>query len=60
MAATVFDEEGNDLRGQQGVAGEAVYRSPAMFSGYYRDQKATEEALSGGWFHSGDSFVYHD
>lgn len=60
MAATVFDAEGNDLRGRKGVAGEAVYRSPAMFSGYYRDQKATEEALAGGWFHSGDSFVYHD
>ncbi len=60
MAATVFDEHGNDLRGRKGVAGEAVYRSPAMFSGYYRDQKATEEALAGGWFHSGDSFVYHD
>ncbi len=60
MAATVVDEHGNDLRGQQGVAGEAVYRSPAMFSGYYRDHKATEEALAGGWFHSGDSFAYHD
>ena len=60
MAATVFDEHGNDLRGRKGVAGEAVYRSPAMFSGYYRDLKATEEALAGGWFHSGDSFVYHD
>ncbi|MGD9600365.1 MAG: class I adenylate-forming enzyme family protein [Gammaproteobacteria bacterium] len=60
MAATVFDADGNDLHGRKGVAGEAVYRSPAMFSGYYRDLKATEEALAGGWFHSGDSFVYHD
>ena len=60
MAATVFDEHGNDLRGKKGVAGEAVYRTPAMFSGYYRDRKATEEALAGGWFHSGDSFAYHD
>ena len=60
MAATVFDEDGNDLRGQLGVAGEAVYRSPAMFSGYYRDLPATEEALKGDWFHTGDSFVYHD
>ncbi len=60
MAATVIDAEGNDLRDQPGVAGEAVYRSPAMFSGYYRDRQATEEALAGGWFHSGDSFVYHD
>jgi acyl-coenzyme A synthetase/AMP-(fatty) acid ligase len=60
MAATVFDDDGNDLRGQAGVAGEAVYRSPAMFSGYYRDQAATDEALKGDWFHTGDSFVYHD
>lgn len=60
MAATVFDDQGQDLRGRKGLAGEAVYRSPAMFSGYYRDLTATEEALAGGWFHSGDSFVYHD
>lgn len=60
MASTVFDEDGGDLRGRRGVAGEAVYRSPAMFSGYYRDRQATEEALAGGWFHSGDSFVFHD
>ena len=58
MAATVLDEGGNDLRGQAGVAGEAVYRSPVMFSGYYQDLEATEEAVRGDWFHSGDSFVY--
>ncbi len=60
MAATIMNEHGEDLRGRERVAGEAVYRSPAMFSGYFRDRKATEEALTGGWFHSGDSFVYHD
>jgi acyl-CoA synthetase (AMP-forming)/AMP-acid ligase II len=60
MAATIFDEAGNDLRGQPGVPGEAVYRSPAMFSGYYKDREATEEALRDGWFHGGDSFVYHE
>ncbi len=60
MAATVIDENGDDLRGRRGVPGEAVYRSPAIFSGYYGDRGATEEALAGGWFHSGDSFVYHD
>lgn len=58
MAATVMDADGNDLRGQPGVAGEAVYRTPAMFSGYYRDPEATAKALEHGWFHSGDSFVY--
>jgi acyl-coenzyme A synthetase/AMP-(fatty) acid ligase len=59
MAATVFDEAGNDLRGRPGVPGEAVYRSPAMFSGYYKDQEATQDALRGGWFHGGDSFAYN-
>ncbi len=60
MASTVFDDEDKDLRGQKGVAGEAVYRSPAMFSGYYRDEAATREAVKNDWFHSGDSFEFHD
>ena len=58
MGATVMDEAGQDLRDKPGVAGEAVYRTPAMFSGYYRDLEATQEAVRGDWFHSGDSFVY--
>jgi acyl-CoA synthetase (AMP-forming)/AMP-acid ligase II len=60
LASTVMDADGNDLRGQPGVQGEAVYRSPAMFSGYYRDPEATKEALKDGWLHSGDSFVYDE
>ena len=58
MGATVMDETGQDLRDKPGVAGEAVYRTPAMFSGYYRDLEATQEAVRGDWFHSGESFVY--
>jgi len=57
MAATIFDADNRDLRDQPGVAGEAVFQSPVLFSGYYRDREATEEALAGGWFHSGDSFT---
>lgn len=57
LGSTVMDADGNDLLGTPGVQGEAVYRSPASFSGYYRDPAATEEALKGGWFHSGDSFI---
>ncbi len=59
-AATILDEDGNDLRGGPGVAGEAVYRTPAIFSGYYKDRAATQEAVRGDWFHGGDSFVYHE
>ncbi len=59
-AATILDEAGNDLSGRSGIAGEAVYRTPAIFSGYYKDPEASEEAVRGDWFHSGDSFVYHE
>ncbi|WP_206420004.1 class I adenylate-forming enzyme family protein [Minwuia thermotolerans] len=60
LASTIMDEEGNDLRGQPGVAGEAVYRSPAIFSGYYKDEEATRESLKFGWFRSGDSFAFDE
>lgn len=60
LASTVVDPFGEDLVGTPGVAGEAVYRSPSMMAGYYRDPAATAEALRGGWFHSGDSCKYDD
>ena len=60
LASTVLDPIGNDLSGQPGVAGEAVYRSPAVMSGYYRDGQATADAFRFGWFHSGDSCAYDD
>jgi acyl-CoA synthetase (AMP-forming)/AMP-acid ligase II len=60
LASTVLDPEGNDLAGSPGVAGEAVYRSPSMMAGYYRDEDATRTAFRHGWFHSGDSCAYDD
>jgi acyl-CoA synthetase (AMP-forming)/AMP-acid ligase II len=58
LESTVMDETGAMLDGQPGVPGEAVYRSPAITAGYYRDLPATEHAFRHGWFHSGDSCVY--
>lgn len=58
LASDVVDETGNPVRG--GQAGEAIYRSPIMTAGYYRDLDATREALRGGWFHSGDSVAVDD
>jgi acyl-CoA synthetase (AMP-forming)/AMP-acid ligase II len=55
LASDVVDEFGDPVR--DGKPGEAVYRSPVMTAGYYRDVEATREAFRGGWFHSGDSAV---
>jgi acyl-CoA synthetase (AMP-forming)/AMP-acid ligase II len=58
LGSTVLDADGNGLASRPGVAGEAVYRSPAVMAGYYRDEAATEHAFRFGWFHSGDSCAY--
>ncbi|MFJ9779037.1 class I adenylate-forming enzyme family protein [Amycolatopsis sp. NPDC101161] len=57
LASDVVDEVGEPVRG---TPGEAVYRSPVMTAGYYRDAAATREAFRDGWFHSGDSAVVDD
>ncbi len=50
--ARVVDFEGKDL--PPGEIGEIVYRGPTVMKEYYKNPGATEEAMAGGWFHSGD------
>lgn len=60
LASHIMDEDGASLEGRPAVVGEAVYRSPVVMQGYYKDPAATEAAFQHGWFHSGDSCVYDD
>ena len=54
----LMDDQGNDAA--VGAPGELLVRSAgtdprrAFFSGYLKDEKATNEAWADGWFHTGD------
>jgi acyl-CoA synthetase (AMP-forming)/AMP-acid ligase II len=54
----VVDDEGRDVAGE--TPGELLVRHSAAtprrgcFSGYLKDEAATEAAWQGGWFHTGD------
>ncbi|HET9967557.1 MAG TPA: long-chain-fatty-acid--CoA ligase [Streptosporangiaceae bacterium] len=52
IAARIVDDRMNDV--PRGEIGEIVYRGPSLMAGYWNNPAATEEAFSGGWFHSGD------
>ena len=40
--------------------GEVMFRGNVVMKGYLKNPEATAEALSGGWFHSGDLGVMHE
>jgi long-chain acyl-CoA synthetase len=48
----VVDDDDNDL--DQGEAGEIVIKGHNVMKGYWKRDDATEEAMRGGWFHTGD------
>lgn len=63
MDFRIVDDAGRDA--EPGKPGELLVRAEGpnprdgFFSGYLKDEKATEEAWEGGWFHTGD-VVYAD
>lgn len=48
----LVDDEGQDV--PDGEPGEALIRSPCLFSGYWRAPAVNAEVFRGGWFHMGD------
>lgn len=52
MQVRVVDPNGLDVACNE--IGEVALRGPKVFTGYWRDQAATEAAFRDGWFHTGD------
>jgi long-chain acyl-CoA synthetase len=48
----VVDDDGNEV--PQGEVGEIVIKGHNVMKGYWNRPDATEEAIKGGWFHTGD------
>jgi acyl-CoA synthetase (AMP-forming)/AMP-acid ligase II len=52
LEARIVDEKERDV--SVAKVGELICRGPNVMKGYYKDKKATLEALRGGWLHTGD------
>jgi fatty-acyl-CoA synthase len=55
----VVTEDGREVPRDGATVGEIVARGNVVMKGYHDDPEATETALRGGWFHSGDAAVVH-
>jgi len=52
LEVRIVDDQDRDV--PVGEVGEVICRGPNVMKGYYKDRKATREALKGGWLHTGD------
>ena len=55
----VVDEEGREVSHDGETVGEIVVRGNVVMKGYFNDPEATDTALRGGYFHTGDAAVVH-
>ncbi len=52
LQVRIVDDEGRDAAPNQ--LGEICLKGPKVFKGYWKNPEATEGAIKGGWFHTGD------
>jgi fatty-acyl-CoA synthase len=55
----VVAADGQEVPWDGATVGEIHLAGNTLMAGYYRDDSATEQAFSGGWFHTGDLAVRH-
>jgi fatty-acyl-CoA synthase len=55
----VVDEDMEEVPNDGRTMGEIVMRGNNVMMGYYKEEKKTDRAFRGGWFHSGDLAVVH-
>ena len=56
----MVDLQMNDVPRDMESIGEVVMRGDNIMDGYYKEPKATQDAMTGGWLHTGDMAVWDE